>query len=105
MNRRTFVKVSASGIAGIPLLVSSTTSAQDLVELSEEDPTAVALGYKALASEVDTTTYPNFTDEQLCSNCSLYQGAQGEAVGPCAIFPGKSVTADGWCSVWAPLPS
>jgi hypothetical protein len=37
-----------------------------------------------------------------CANCALYQGHAGAAVGPCQIFPGKSVTAGGWCSSWAP---
>jgi hypothetical protein len=37
-----------------------------------------------------------------CANCALYQGHAGAATGPCQIFPGKSVTAAGWCSSWAP---
>jgi High potential iron-sulfur protein len=26
----------------------------------------------------------------------------GSAQGPCQLFPGKAVTAAGWCSSWAP---
>ena len=36
-----------------------------------------------------------------CANCALYQGASGSARGPCQLFPGKDVKAEGWCTSWA----
>lgn len=59
-------------------------------DLAEDDPMAMALGYK-VTSEIA---------EQKCSNCQLYQGQDGDEAGPCAIFPGKQVAADGWCKSW-----
>jgi hypothetical protein len=41
---------------------------------------------------------------QACANCIQYQGAPGDSHGPCAIFPGKSVAAAGWCAVYARRP-
>ncbi len=76
--------------------------AQTLPELSESDATAAALGYKADTTKVDKAKYPNHKDEQICDNCNLVQGKEGEALRPCAIFPGKSVAAKGWCAAYVP---
>jgi hypothetical protein len=62
------------------------------------DPTAVALGYVAVAANADKTKYPNFVAGSACSNCALYQGAAGSEAGPCPLFTGKQVAAAGWCS-------
>jgi len=32
------------------------------------------------------------------------QGADGEQYRPCNIFPGKLVSANGWCSAWVKKP-
>ncbi len=77
----------------------------DLPRIDEDDPQAVALGYKHAAADVDTAKFPRRAApeaaNQLCSNCALYQGGDAQW-GGCAIFPGKAVNADGWCSAWAP---
>jgi hypothetical protein len=64
------------------------------------DPTAVALGYVAVAANHDTAKYPNFVAGSNCANCALYQGAAGTEAGPCPLFAGKQVAAAGWCSSW-----
>lgn len=99
LDRRSFVKVAAGALAAIPLVVNAQDS-----RLAEDDPTAVALGYKHKSSEVDSSKYSNHKADQLCSGCSLYTGGK-EAWGGCAIFPGKQVAADGWCSAYVPNPS
>lgn len=108
LNRRKFVKLSTAFLSSIPVLATQISLAQDsteLIELTEDDPSAQALAYKADASTVDSTAYPNFEPSQLCSNCLYYQGKEGDVTGPCTLFPGKSVTAAGWCSVYVPIPS
>jgi hypothetical protein len=65
--------------------------------LSESDPVAIGLGYKANASTVDATKFPQYAAGQTCSNCALYQGAAGDSSGPCPIFAGKAVSSKGWC--------
>lgn len=76
--------------------------AQELAEVSLDDPTAQALGYQHDAANVDATRFPQRQANQLCSNCTLFQGKDGDAWGPCSLFPGKKVNAGGWCSAYTP---
>ena len=96
-SRRRFIKISTAALAAAPLanvLLSGAAQAADA--LSESDPTAVALGYKA-----DATKAPKRTDKTaFCNNCNLYSGKAGAADGPCSIFGGKLVNAKGWCTAW-----
>lgn len=78
-------------------------------KLSLDDPTAKALGYKHDAANVDLEKYPQRAaagaSNNLCRNCALYQGGEGEQWGPCTLFQGRLVNADGWCSAYAPKPA
>ncbi|MGH6623208.1 MAG: high-potential iron-sulfur protein [Burkholderiaceae bacterium] len=97
-NRRRFIKLTVSGLAAAPFanaLLSGTAHAQALI--SEADPQAVALGYKADATKAAARKDAQAT----CANCNFYSGKAGAADGPCAIFPGKHVAAKGWCTAWA----
>lgn len=90
--RRQFIQLSAVAAAGCLVRPGQEARADDLPQLTEDDPQAQSLKY------VNASTI----DGQNCANCALIQGADGEAWRPCQLFPGKSVNADGWCSVWAP---
>jgi len=95
--RRRFIKLTVAGLAAAPIaaaLLSNTALAADMV--SEADTTAKALNYSADAAKSAKRTDKAAT----CATCSLYSGKAGAADGPCAIFPGKSVDAKGWCSSW-----
>ncbi len=94
-NRRVFMlqAVTATGV----LVLAREASAQAM--LSETDPQAAALGYKADASKVDKAKNPKFATGQACANCALFQGSG--AAGACGIFPGKQVSAKGWCTAYA----
>ena len=99
-NRRTFfIQCSAIGVA----LASTQALAQGAM-VSEADPQAIALGYKADGCKVDKTKFPKYAADQHCANCALYQGKPADSAGGCAIFPGKQVTGKGWCSAWAKKP-
>lgn len=80
---------AAGGGAGMP-------------KLEENDPQAESLAYRHDATTVDPAKNPRYKSGQLCSNCILYQGNEGEQWGGCSIFPGRLVNADGWCNVYAP---
>jgi len=90
--RRQFIQLSAVAAAGCFMRPGAEVRAQDLPNLSEDDPTAQSLKYVNKSA----------TDGQTCANCALVQGADGDEWRPCQIFPGKNVNAAGWCSVWAP---
>ena len=96
-NRRVFMMQLATA-TGAALLVQKA-AAQAMV--SESDPQAAGVGYKADASKVDKAKFPKFAASQNCANCALYQGKAGSAAGGCGLFPGKQVAAKGWCSAWA----
>ena len=97
-SRRRFIKISVTGLAAAPFagaLLSGTAQAVDTV--SESDPMAVSLGYKA-----DATKAPARKDSAaVCSTCALYSGKPGAGDGPCSLFGGKLVNAKGWCTAWA----
>jgi hypothetical protein len=96
LSRRAFIENGAILIATAG--VSSVAWSDSPQMLSESDPTAVALGYKANASTVDRAKFPQYTAGQSCSNCALYQAAAGASSGPCPLFVGKAVSANGWCA-------
>jgi len=93
--RRQLMGMMGAGAAVIPvsaLIGALPSHAQD--DLPLVDPAsaqATALQYAEQS--------PN--PEQLCSNCSLYQGGDAEQ-GPCPLFPGNAVLASAWCSAYVP---
>jgi len=100
--RRKFIQLSAAATAGIFMQSSRNAAAQDLPHLTTDDPMGKAMKYTHDASTVDAGSRPNSAEDQTCANCALIQGTDGDEWRPCQIFPGKSVNAAGWCSVWAP---
>ena len=96
-NRRHFI--AGLGLASIATLFSREVLA-DAVPVSEADPTAVALGYKADGSKVDLAKFPRYASAQKCMNCALYQGKAGDKAGPCSMFGGRMVASTGWCNAW-----
>lgn len=108
VNRRELLKHTIAGVAAtIPLsalLMSKHGYAQNLPPLDESDSTAQTLGYVHDATQADTAKFPKRAGaegaEQFCKNCQLYTGTEGSEWGPCSIFPGKAVNANGWCNAW-----
>lgn len=99
--RRAFLRTSMAIAAAVPLgTIPLTLRAQEMVD--ENDPAAAALGYKEDSSMVDAAKFPQHAADQHCKNCQLYQGGEAET-GACAIFPGKQVSAKGWCSAWVKM--
>ncbi len=96
MSRRHLLKsvaIAAPLLGGRP----RSSTAADAPLISENDPAAKAVKYVDDAKKAKAAAPGN-----TCANCGLYQGKEGAKIGPCQILPGKSVTAAGWCSSWAP---
>jgi hypothetical protein len=74
-----------------------------LPKLDPAEPSAKQLLYVEDATKVDRKSplAARYTPDQTCATCSQLQGKAGDAYRPCTIFPGKLVSAKGWCSVWA----
>lgn len=98
-NRRKALKVALSSVAVIPLsslLLQSRARAADMPPVSEDDPAAKGLGYVHDASK---STDPKRKANQFCKNCNLVR-SDSDAWRQCAIFPGKGVNENGWCTAW-----
>ena len=98
INRRTFAIQSLVGTAG--LLAMNAAQAQAAL-LLESNSQAKTLGYRAEASQVERASFPKYAPGQKCTACQMFRAQQpATAAGPCAIFPGKLVSADGWCDAF-----
>lgn len=97
-SRRHFLKMAAgtaavAAVAGTGMF-SRLAHAAGLTPLSPSDPMAKALHY---TNDASTTKNPKHQKNAECSNCMFYKGKAGSKRGPCQLFPGHSVSANGWC--------
>jgi hypothetical protein len=98
-SRRDFVVSlgSLAGAAAVGAALAPVAFAKALPHLTAQDPQALALHYTEDASQIDASKTPSHTAGAKCANCRLYQGASSDAFGPCQLYPGKAVSANGWC--------
>jgi High potential iron-sulfur protein len=101
VSRRALLQNLAAAGAAVSILRSAGSGAAELPHLSVKDPKAVAVGYVEDAAQVDAKKYPTYVKGSRCDNCLLLQGASGAGYRPCNLFPGKLVSAAGWCSGWS----
>ena len=102
-DRRAFFKdclVTVAAVSVGQLGVNRIAYAAELPHVDESSPQATGLGYKHDAALVDKTKFAKFQEGQTCRTCQLYSGAADAEWGPCALFPGHSVNAKGWCSAY-----
>lgn len=99
MNRRAML-IATTAAAPCFLLSGRIRAAQagQLTPLDDTNPAAQALHYADDASSVDASLRASDSDHN-CSNCLHWQGGDASR-GGCALFPGFSVAAAGWCSGW-----
>ncbi|MFT4173213.1 MAG: high-potential iron-sulfur protein [Rhodocyclaceae bacterium] len=95
--RRRFIALLPAAI-GLGLL--GTRPAQAQARVSEREPTAIALGYKDDAAQVDRKKYAGYRAGDICANCRLYTAPASESAGPCTAFGNKLVAAGGWCAAY-----
>jgi hypothetical protein len=97
--RRRWLQGMLGLAGGAALLKSEHAQAAGVPLLTETEPMAVALAYRANAKTVDRKKFPTYDGKQTCANCNLL--AFGTAIKrPCSIIPGRLVNAGGWCKVW-----
>ncbi len=98
INRRTFVIHSSLSAAG--LVTAGLTQAQSAM-LLESNSQAKTLGYREDSGKVVSATYPKHAAGQKCAACQMFRASPAApAAGACAIFPGKLVSAEGWCDAF-----
>jgi hypothetical protein len=101
-DRRQILKRALLGAIALPVLLPERSDAA-LVPLSEDDPTAKALGYHTNAKNVDPKAFPTYKPNQQCGTCVQLQPGTGNERG-CNLFAGKAVNVGGWCKVWVQKP-
>ena len=99
-SRRRFLETVVVSLAALPLgtlAPSRRILAEELPKLDEQAAEARAVGYVHDASNADDE---QFEEGQICGNCMLFSN-EDEGWGRCSVFPGKRVSARGWCSIWS----
>ncbi len=95
-NRRVFLLQVIAGSGAV--VAAGGARAQQ--KLDPKDPQATALGYVDDTTQADGQKFPRHANDQKCAGCQLYSGAASTREGPCAVFGGKLVAANGWCNSW-----
>jgi hypothetical protein len=95
LNRRTLLTHAVA--CGVCAAAADAEAANP--KLDPNDPVATKLGYVEDAKKVDVKKFPAYKAGQTCANCMLVQLRYG-FYRPCTLFPGKVVSAKGWCSGW-----
>lgn len=98
-SRRTFLITSLGAVSALAL--ASREALADAPKVTENDPTAVALGYKMDVTKVDKAKYPKYAAGEKCGNCQFFQGKAADPFAPCPMFGGKQVANGGWCSAYS----
>ena len=99
--RRLFLSRGILGLivfASGGLLCTRSQANESLPKVSEDDPTAQQLKYVHDASKAPGDVRGT---SDYCYNCRYFKGNQDTGWAACDLFPGKSVNAKGWCSVWS----
>lgn len=99
LSRRRFATIGViAGLMPIPVVLGTRPAAAgDLPRLDEADRSAKALAYVHDASRIEAAT--RGAADRVCRTCRFYTKAD-QAWGPCTLFPGKAVNANGWCKGW-----
>jgi hypothetical protein len=101
--RHLMIKVLATG-AILPALncLARAAQAEALTPLDTKDSAASALGFVTDASTANSN--PLYKKGEHCASCLHYLGQPSDATAGCKIYAGRSVPANGWCTVWSQRP-
>jgi hypothetical protein len=105
--RRHFLRQCAISLS-VPLTLGSQAFAQATPpqeKLKEDDPMALALGYKEDSTKVDATKFPQHKNEHVCKACALIPSLPAGDYIPCPAFANKLVNQNGWCAAFAKKPA
>ena len=99
ITRRTLINAAIATTGAT--VIARFGHAQEIV--SNDSATAVAMGYVADHTSVDTAKWTKKAapggENQKCTSCTIYQRIDDD-YGLCPIFVGKRVHANGWCNGW-----
>jgi High potential iron-sulfur protein len=98
-NRRVFLIAAAA-----PAALAAGGAQASLKKVEENEPKALAVGYKHDTTKVDRARYPKHQPTQNCANCLAYAPAKPtDEWGECDLMSDRLVHRDGWCSSYKPI--
>lgn len=98
-SRRRFLQLVTITIGGVCVgAMSRFARGAELPHLTDADPTAKAMNYVDDAAASKNALYKAGST---CANCQFYNGPD-VGFGTCQLFPGKAVSAKGWCTSYTP---
>lgn len=104
INRRNFLRMGLTAGSGALALTAIPIHLAAADEVSEDEPLAQAMGYRADATTVDTAKFPKRAGDaganQFCHSCALFAGKPEDESAPCSIFQNRLVKGAGWCNAW-----
>ena len=102
MTRRTLLQ-SAAVVVPVSLTGCATLSGDRVPLVKTSDPVALAMAYHSDTRDVaaDNPLATAHDVSQNCANCVHNRGADEPGRLMCPTFPGRRVSPDGWCTLWA----
>jgi len=103
MTRRTLLQSAAAVAVPVSVTGCATLSGDRVPLVKNSDPVALAMAYYSDTRDVEAGNPLATTHDvsQNCANCVHQRGSDGWRRLMCPTFPGRSVSPDGWCSLWA----
>lgn len=96
--RRVFSIIAVTPGALTPLMARAA-----LKKVEENEPKAVAIGYRHDTAKVDRARYPKHQPSQNCANCLAYVPEKpADEWGECDLMSDRLVHRNGWCSSYKP---
>ena len=104
LNRRFFIAATVAGSTATLLCQQARAALQ---KVTEDEPKAVAVGYRHDTTKVDGARYPKHTPQQHCQVCLAFYPSDDEAElwGECDLMSDRLVNKNGWCSSFKPIKS
>lgn len=106
LTRRTLV---INGLVGATVVIagcdyaSRNSETDELPLVKDDDPVALSVAYYSNTKNVpdDNPLTTSHNVNQKCSNCTHKREYVGSDRIICGTFPGRTVSVDGWCSIYA----
>jgi len=97
--RRVFLITAAS-----PACIAAGVARAALKKVEENEPKALAVGYRHDTKKVDDARYPKHQATQHCANCLAFAPENpDDEWAECDLMSDRLVYKDGWCSSYKPL--
>jgi hypothetical protein len=99
--RRVFLLQLIAGSSALAPVLGQAQDNNSGNPVKETEAYPKSMGFKLNTANVDKAKFPRHDVSQKCSECQLFSGKPGDALGPCSFFK-RPVPPDGWCRNFKP---